>query len=148
MKTSGYQKFLAFIGVIATIGALLLMLVGGVAAALSNNAEFTSKLAETVKNQWLDLQVQMNQSGIIAVGLAVVVIGIVYLLYGICMLRASKNAENSVGAFIFAMLGLILAGTALVGAIRSGTGILGSIGSLVLNLLIFFNVLAVRKQIS
>ena len=148
MKTSGYQKFLAFIGVIATIGGLLLMLVGGVAAALSNNAEFTSRLAEAVKNQGLDLQVQMNQSGIIAVGLAVVVIGIVYLLYGICMLRASKNAENSVGAFIFAMLGLILAGTVLVGAIRSGTGILGSIGSLVLNLLIFFDVLAVRKQIS
>ena len=148
MKTSGYQKFLAFIGVIATIGGLLLMLVGGVAAALSNNAEFTSRLAEAVKNQGLDLQVQMNQSGIIAVGLAVVVIGIVYLLYGICMLRASKNAENRVGAFIFAMLGLILAGTVLVGAIRSGTGILGSIGSLVLNLLIFFNVLAVRKQIS
>ena len=148
MKKSGYQIFLAFIGVIATIGALLLMLVGGVAAALSNNAEFTSKLAEAVKNQGLDLQVQMNQSGIIAVGLVVVVIGIVYLLYGICMLRASKNAENSVGAFIFAMLGLILAGTALVGAIRSGTGIPGSIGSLALNLLIFFDVLAVRKQIS
>ncbi|GEM_PF-4537568 len=147
MKTSGYQKFLAFIGVIATIGALLLMLVGGVAAALSNNAEFTSKLAETVKNQGLDLQVQMNQSSIIAVGLAVVAIGIVYLLYGICMLRASKNAENSVGAFIFAMLGLILAGTALVSAIRSGTGVLGSIGSFVLNLGIFLDVIAVRKQI-
>ena len=148
MKTSGNQKFLKFIGVLATIGALLLMLIGGVLAALSSNAEFASRLAESVKEHGLDLQVQMNQSGIVAVGLAVVIIGIVYLLYGICMLRASKNAENSVGAFLFALLGLILAGTALVGAIRSGTGILGSIGSLVLNLLIFFNVLAVRKQIS
>ena len=147
MKTSGHQKFLKFIGVIATIGALLLMLVGGVLAALSNNADFSAKLAETVKNHGLDLQVQMNQSGIVAVGLVVVAIGIVYLLYGICMLRASNNAENSVGAFLFALLGLILAGTALVSAIRGGTGVPGSIGSLALNLGIFLDVIAVRKQI-
>lgn len=146
MRSSGSQKFLKFVGVLSIIGALLIMLCGGLIAALSSNAEFVGKITAAVKEQAISLPMELNKTGIITIGVAIAVIGIVYLLYGICMLRAGKDANKTLGALIFAVLGLILNGAALINAIRNSAGISRAVGSAAVSLIILLSVLTVRKE--
>ena len=129
------RKILKIVGIVTIIGAVftliggLLMVVGGGAIGVASPEVQT------------DTDLQTGVGALIAGGAIVIISGIVSLISGIVSVKASKENRYGKPAWIFAIIGIVLAVINGVSSISSGvtfTGILSVLLNIALNVMIYF----------
>ena len=147
MSQEASKTLLKVFGILRIIFSVLIMLAGGLIAAMGKNQELITKVKEELAKQEVSQSFDVNQiiDKLSLIGVIILIAGVVVLICGIVLVSSSKEGKSATGAVVVEVLDVICSVLGLIGAIMGGSSIVSSIVSLALAGLLFYAALTLKK---
>lgn len=142
MSVSTAKKIMKVLGVLSVIAALFVFILAAVILRAGDSIAANPDISEEVR-KFFESSKERNESAV-----SLITAGLLHLIEGTCSLRATKNSSKYKGAWIFALLGLVLGtvGIVISLAARETQSISDEVISLAISLLTFIAANTIRKD--